>query len=59
MIQHLDRGLALIHFIWAERTGDWALHVECVLEMLPIFHDSDHLAYAKSAQLLSPDDFAK
>ena len=31
MIEHFDQGLALIHFFWAERTGDWVLHVESML----------------------------
>ena len=50
-VQHFDRVLTLLRFIRAERTGDWALHIQSVQEMLPTFHAAGHLAYAKSAQL--------
>lgn len=36
-------------FIRAERMGDWQAHLNCVKEMLPYFHASGHLPYAKSA----------
>ena len=63
-IQHFDRVLTLLHFIRAERTGDWALHIESVLKMLPKFHAAGHIPYAKSAhiypqRLLPDDDFKK
>ena len=62
--------LTLLRFIRAERTGDWALHLDSVREMLPTFHAAGHLPYAKSAQLylqemerleelLPADDFEK
>lgn len=35
-------------FLYAERTGDWDLHLYCVAQMVPIFHTSGHLAYARS-----------
>ncbi|KAK3927182.1 Protein asteroid-like protein 1 [Frankliniella fusca] len=38
-------------FIRAERTGDWAMHKECVKAMLPIFHATGHLPYARAAHL--------
>ena len=69
-ITKLERVMTLLRFIRAERTGDWALHIETVREMLPTFHAAGHTAYAKSAQLylqqmerlesvLPPTDFEK
>ena len=37
-------------FIYAERTGDWDLHLYCVAQMIPVFHASAHLAYARSSR---------
>ena len=42
-IQHYDRVLTLLRFIRAEWTGDWALHLDSVREMLPTFHAAGHL----------------
>ena len=43
------RQVSLIRmFIRAERTGDWELHLHC---MLPHFHAAGHIAYVKSAHL--------
>ncbi|PZC75227.1 hypothetical protein B5X24_HaOG206534 [Helicoverpa armigera] len=42
-------------FIRAERMGDWQAHLNCVKEMLPYFHASGHLPYAKSAHLYLQD----
>ena len=69
-ITKLERVMTLLRFIRAERTGDWALHIKTVREMLPMFHAAGHTAYAKSAQLylqqmerlesvLPPTDFEK
>lgn len=41
----------LLFFIRAERTGDWELHLYCIVKMIPIFHAGGHTAYAKSARL--------
>lgn len=38
-------------FIRAERSGDWQLHLHSIKQMLPLFHASGHLHYAKSAHL--------
>ncbi|XP_028418322.1 uncharacterized protein LOC114543611 [Dendronephthya gigantea] len=38
-------------FIRAERCGDWKLHLVTIRKMLPYFHASAHLAYAKCAHL--------
>ena len=37
-------------FIFAERTGDFELHLHCVEKIIPIFHSSNHFPYAKSAR---------
>ena len=63
-IQHFDRVITLLRFIWTERTGDWDIHIMSVREMLHTFHAAVHLPYAKSAQLsieelLPADDFEK
>ena len=39
------------HFIKAERSGSWRLHLEKIYKMLPFFHASGHFQYAKSAHL--------
>ena len=39
------------HFIIAERTGNWELHLYCVRQMIPHSHAVGHLHYAKSASL--------
>lgn len=39
------------HFIRAERTGNWKMHLHCISEMLPYFHSAGHFNYAKSAHL--------
>ncbi|KAK3924286.1 Leucine--tRNA ligase [Frankliniella fusca] len=38
-------------FIAAERSGNFELHLHCVGKMLPFFHASGHLNYAKGAHL--------
>ncbi|ELU15381.1 hypothetical protein CAPTEDRAFT_199459 [Capitella teleta] len=37
--------------IYAERTGDWVLHLNSIRQMIPYFHAAGHLAYAKSARI--------
>lgn len=55
-------------FVRAERSGDWSLHLRTVLQMVPHFHATGHLAYAKYAYLylqqmsnlherMTPDEF--
>lgn len=39
------------HFIEAERSGNWDLHLDTIQRMLPFFHASGHFLYAKSAHL--------
>ena len=50
-IQFIDMVELVRMFIKAERSGDFLLHLHCVHQMLPIFHASAHLNYAKSARL--------
>ena len=38
-------------FIRTERTGDWNLHLVAIAQMLNLFAATDHINYAKSAQL--------
>ncbi|ELU11371.1 hypothetical protein CAPTEDRAFT_211864 [Capitella teleta] len=37
--------------IYAERTGDWVLHLNSIRQIIPYFHAAGHLAYAKSARI--------
>lgn len=41
----------ILQFIYAERSGDWNMHLKTTLKMLPFFHAAGHLPYAKSAHL--------
>ena len=50
-VQYFNQVQLMRLFIRAERTGDWQLHLHCVRQMLPHFHASAHLPYAKSAHL--------
>ena len=50
-VQYIRQVALLQHFIRAERTGNWKMHLDCVREMIPHFHAAGHLNYAKSARL--------
>lgn len=41
----------ILKFIFAERTGNWKMHLSTIVDMLPYFHAAAHLPYAKSAHL--------
>ncbi|KYM97251.1 hypothetical protein ALC62_12065 [Cyphomyrmex costatus] len=43
------------HFVEAERSGNWTLHLDTIQQMLPYFHASGHFLYAKSAHLYLQD----
>jgi len=43
------------NFIAAERMGNWTLHLECVQQMLPFFHATGNIHYAKAAHLYLQD----
>ncbi|KAK3894757.1 hypothetical protein Pcinc_001481 [Petrolisthes cinctipes] len=49
-VQYIHQVLLMLHFIRAERTGNWKLHLHCVQEMIPHFHAAGHLPYAKTAR---------
>jgi hypothetical protein len=38
-------------FVYAERTGDFKLHLHCVWAMVPFFHAAGHYHYAKAAHM--------
>ena len=50
-VQYIQPVALLQHFVRAERTGDWELHLYCIRQMIPHFHAAGHLHYAKSARL--------
>ena len=50
-LQYLTMMDILRAFIKAERTGDWKLHLQAVLDMLPYFASAGHNLYTKSAYL--------
>lgn len=54
-IQFIEMVEIVRMFIRAERSGDFPLHLHCVHQMLPIFHASGHLNYAKSAHVYLQD----
>ena len=45
----------MLRFIRAEREGNWILHLDSVVSMLPYFHAAGHIIYAKSAHLYAQD----
>ena len=44
---YLEMVEVLMNFLRATREGDWALHLECIKEMLPWFFAYDHTNYAR------------
>ena len=50
-IQYMNQVMLMHDFVRAERCGDWKLHLQAIRKMLPHFHASAHLAYAKCAHL--------
>lgn len=54
-IQYFKSVTVALQFIEAERLGNWALHLQSIEQMLPLFHASGHFAYAKSAQIYLQD----
>lgn len=42
-------------FLYAEKSGDWELHLKTIERMLPFFHATGHFRYAKSAQIYLSD----
>ncbi|GBM52181.1 hypothetical protein AVEN_97621-1 [Araneus ventricosus] len=54
-IQYFHMVSIAKEFIRAERMGDWQAHLNCVKEMIPNFHASEHFPYAKSTYLYLQD----
>ena len=54
-VQYCKMVLIVNDFMYAEKTGDWELHLKTVERMLPFFHATGHFPYAKSAQLYLKD----
>ncbi|ELU12774.1 hypothetical protein CAPTEDRAFT_192602 [Capitella teleta] len=50
-LNYMEQVSLIKQFIYAERTGDWALHLNSIRQMIPYFHAAGHLAYAKSARI--------
>ncbi len=50
-LQYMKMIDILRMFLKAERTGNWALHLQAVHDMLPYFAASGHNLYAKSAHI--------
>ena len=49
--QYMNMTDILRNFIRAERTGNWALHLQSIQDMLPYLAASGHNMYTKSAML--------
>ena len=41
-------------FLFAERTGDFDLHIYCMEQYIPLFHSARHFNYAKATRLYVP-----
>lgn len=54
-VQYFRMATLVKHFIEAERSGNWELHLDTIRGMLPFFHASGHFLYAKSAHLYVQD----
>ncbi|ELT88628.1 hypothetical protein CAPTEDRAFT_216340 [Capitella teleta] len=50
-LNYMEQVSLIKLFIYAERTGDWVLHLNSIRQMIPYFHAAGHLAYAKSARI--------
>jgi hypothetical protein len=50
-LNYMEQVSLIKLFIYAERTGDWALHLNSIRQMISYFHAAGHLAYAKSARI--------
>lgn len=57
-LQYMQMIQILCRFIKAERTGNWALHLHAVQEMLPYFAASGHNLYTKSTYLYLQNMFS-
>lgn len=54
-VQYCRMVFLLLDFMFAEKSGDWDLHLATVERMIPFFHASGRIHYAKSAQIYLDD----
>jgi len=54
-IQYFRMVTLIRHYITAERSGNWNLHLQCVQKMIPYFHATGHFPYAKSCHIYLSD----
>jgi len=54
-IQYFRMVTLMKQFIEADRSGNWTLHLNTILKMIPFFYASGHFLYAKSAHLYLQD----
>ncbi|ELU08869.1 hypothetical protein CAPTEDRAFT_206056 [Capitella teleta] len=45
-LNYMEQVSLIKQFIYAERTGDWALHLNSIRQMIPYFYAARHIAYA-------------
>lgn len=50
-LQYMEMVNLLRRFIKAERLGDWALHLQCLYDMLPFLAAAGHNLYVKSVHV--------
>lgn len=56
-VRYFDMVTLMKEYIDAERSGDWNKHLRSVQQIIPFFHASGHLLYAKSCHLYLQDMF--
>lgn len=54
-VQYFRMVSILKHFVEAEKSGNWQLHLQSINDMLPYFHASGHFNYAKVCHLYLQD----
>lgn len=45
----------VLDFIFAEKSGNWELHLKTIERMIPFFHATGHFSYAKSSTIYLQD----
>lgn len=54
-VQYCQMVFIVKDFLYAEKSGDWEIHLQTIERMLPFFHATGHFSYAKFAQLYLSD----
>lgn len=54
-VQYCKIIFLMIDFVFAEKSGDWELHLKPSERMLPFFHVTGHFHYAQSVQIYHDD----